>query len=99
MDQTNLNNPKTPDDKVIPIKPKLPTRKSPQKRASLPKDPQRKVVIRRDGALKKKKKKEPFSYKYVKKKTGSFWANYWEIIVTILLAVIFAIYILPRFLQ
>lgn len=96
--QTKPKNPSTLGDKVIPIKPKSPTKNGPQKRATLPKQPYRKVTIRRDPTV-KKKKKEPFSYKSVRKKTGSFWSNYWEMVVTILLAVLFAIYVLPRFLQ
>ena len=111
---TNPKNPTNTDNKVVPIKPKTQikrvnsinskntkTQKSQRikKRASIPKQPHKKVTIRRDVTAKRKKKKEPISYKYFRKRTGSFWANYWEILVTIFIAVIFAIYILPRFLQ
>jgi hypothetical protein len=92
--------------KVIPLHPrndvtpeKSKDTRSEVRRVGIPKQPHKKVTIRRDATAKKKKKKEPISYKYFRRKSGSFLSNYWEIIVTILLAVIFAIYILPRFLQ
>jgi len=103
MDQPkNSVDPINTGNKVIPIKTKSKAdrKPEPQKRPDLPKQPQQKITIRRDAPLKKKKKKkEPFSYKYLRRKARSVWYDNWEIIFTIILAIFFALFILPRFLQ
>lgn len=96
---TNPTNAKNAKNTTNPTNPKNTINPKTQRRMSVQKQSQPKVTIRKDASVKKKKTKEPFSYKYIKKRFGDLWHNSWEIIVTVILALIFVVYILPRFLS